>query len=166
MASARDGRQHAQVAGAASPAELRVARGERVVREAAAGDSDTVPAASAVSRGGFLAALGSSAVLAAAAALAAPKEASANGMLDFPPARLNNRYFLMRSGEGGADREGRVQSHPIDKLHMDNRLTEQGVEEVRLGVSVCVCVCVCLLPVLDVCMLWPLQALWCCALPQ
>lgn len=37
----------------------------------------------------------------------------------------------MRSGEGGADKEGRIQSHPIDKLHMDNRLTDQGVAEVR-----------------------------------
>ncbi len=35
----------------------------------------------------------------------------------------------------GADKEGLVQSHPIDKLHMDNRLTEQGVEEVSLFVS-------------------------------
>lgn len=40
------------------------------------------------------------------------------------------RYFLMRAGQGGSDKEGLIQSHPIDKLHMDNRLTEQGVGEV------------------------------------
>lgn len=104
-----------------------------------AGDRDAVPlpppSSAAVSRGGFLAALGSSAV-ATAAVLAAPKDASANGMLEFPPARLNNRYFLMRAGQGGSDKEGRVQSHPIDKLHMDNRLTEQGVEEVGMRMRV------------------------------
>lgn len=126
--AARDGRRHQAAETASSPAE----RAELTIA-AGAGDPDAVlptPTA-AVSRGGFFAALGSSAVL-AAAVVAAPKEASANGMLDFPPARLNNRYFLMRSGQGGADKEGRVQSHPIDKLHMDNRLTEQGVEEVRV----------------------------------
>ncbi|CAM9896935.1 unnamed protein product [Ascophyllum nodosum] len=57
-------------------------------------------------------------------------------MLDFPPARLNNRYFVMRSGQGGADREGLIQSHPIDKLHMDNRLTEQGVAEAQRAAGV------------------------------
>lgn len=36
----------------------------------------------------------------------------------------------MRAGQGGSDKEGRIQSHPVDKLHMDNRLTDQGVEEV------------------------------------
>lgn len=37
----------------------------------------------------------------------------------------------MRSGQGGSEKEGVIQSHPIDKLHMDNRLTDQGVAEVR-----------------------------------
>lgn len=36
----------------------------------------------------------------------------------------------MRSGEGGSDREGLIQSHPIDKLHIDNGLTDEGVLEV------------------------------------
>lgn len=123
MAAAKAGTQHEE-ARAASPAEPVAITGDRDV---------VVPptTTAAVSRGGFLAAFGGSAALAAAAVLGAPKEASANGMLDVPPARLNNRYFLMRAGQGGADKEGLVQSHPIDKLHMDNRLTEQGVEEVR-----------------------------------
>lgn len=43
----------------------------------------------------------------------------------------NDSYFLMRSGEGGSDKAGVIQSHPIDKLHADNGLTEQGVLEVR-----------------------------------
>lgn len=110
---------------------------------AAPGDVDNPPVpppTAAVSRGGFLTALGSSAVLAAAAVVAGPKEAGANGMLDFPPARINNRYFLMRSGQGSSDKEGRVQSHPIDKLHMDNRLTDQGVEEVRVVLLLPPCV--------------------------
>ena len=46
-------------------------------------------------------------------------------------------YFLMRSGQGGSEKEGLIQSHPIDKLHMDNRLTDQGVEEVRSKDAMC-----------------------------
>lgn len=46
-------------------------------------------------------------------------------------------YFLMRSGQGGSEKEGLIQSHPIDKLHMDNRLTDQGVEEVRSKEAMC-----------------------------
>ncbi|CAN0468092.1 unnamed protein product [Hapterophycus canaliculatus] len=53
-----------------------------------------------------------------------------------PCDRLNNRYFVMRSGQGGSDKEGLVQSHPVDKLHMTNRLTEQGIEETQRAASV------------------------------
>ncbi|CAB1103667.1 unnamed protein product [Ectocarpus sp. CCAP 1310/34] len=42
----------------------------------------------------------------------------------------------MRSGQGGSDKEGVVQSHPIDKLHVDNRLTDQGVEETQRAAGV------------------------------
>lgn len=123
-----------------TPARENRAAGRVTGTTAAGGREASLLPNAAVSRGGFFAslataALGSSAVL-TATVLTGPDEASANGMLDVPPARLNNRYFLMRAGQGGADKEGRVQSHPIDKLHMDNRLTEQGVEEVCVCVSV------------------------------
>ncbi|CAN0125763.1 unnamed protein product [Ectocarpus sp. 8 AP-2014] len=42
----------------------------------------------------------------------------------------------MRSGQGASDKEGVVQSHPIDKLHVDNRLTDQGVEETQRAAGV------------------------------
>lgn len=162
----------AGTAGAARVTAAAVAAGEAAPVGGRRGGAGPDP----VSRGGFFASvatvvLGGSALL-TGATLGAPEAASANGMLDFPPARLNNRYFLMRAGQGGkssthhclfdssyearrsspvyffvifslrprlgslvapgADKEGLVQSHPIDKLHMDNRLTEQGVEEVSL----------------------------------
>eukprot|EP00752_Nemacystus_decipiens_P008815 g7867.t1 len=128
MAARGRGQQHQHLA-TESPPPKPAARG-------AAGDLDATPPSATMSRGGFLAAVGSSAALAAVAVATSPQEASANGMLDFPPARLNNRYFLMRAAQGGADKEGRVQSHPIDKLHMDNRLTEQGVEEAQRAAGV------------------------------
>ncbi|CAN0375366.1 unnamed protein product, partial [Ectocarpus sp. 12 AP-2014] len=103
-------------------------------------DADSWHTAVAVSRGGFFASIATAALGTSAAALglvlSSPESASANGMLDFPPARLNNRYFLMRSGQGGSDKEGVVQSHPIDKLHVDNRLTDQGVEETQRAAGV------------------------------
>ncbi|CBJ29948.1 conserved unknown protein [Ectocarpus siliculosus] len=103
-------------------------------------DADSRHTAVAVSRGGFFASIATAALGTSAAALglvlASPESASANGMLDFPPARLNNRYFLMRSGQGASDKEGVVQSHPIDKLHVDNRLTDQGVEETQRAAGV------------------------------
>ncbi|CAN0467372.1 unnamed protein product, partial [Ectocarpus sp. 12 AP-2014] len=103
-------------------------------------DADSWHTAVAVSRGGFFASIAKAALGTSAAALglvlASPESASANGMLDFPPERLNNRYFLMRSGQGGSDKEGVVQSHPIDKLHVDNRLTDQGVEETQRAAGV------------------------------
>lgn len=116
------GRQHNEASAPAATAGGETAAGSGDVFSRAGG--------AAVSRSGFLAAaaLGSSAAV--LAMFTAPEGASANGMLEVPPARLNNRYFLMRSGQGGADKEGLVQSHPIDKLHMDNRLTDQGVAEV------------------------------------
>lgn len=118
------GRQQHEASACTTPA----AAGEEIA--AGSGDASSSAGGAAVSRGEFLAAaaLGSSAAV--LAMFAAPQGAGANGMLDVPPARLNNRYFLMRSGQGAADREGLVQSHPIDKLHMDNRLTDQGVAEV------------------------------------
>eukprot|EP00904_Undaria_pinnatifida_P006866 jgi/Undpi1/3309/HiC_scaffold_15.g06683.m1 len=42
----------------------------------------------------------------------------------------------MRSGQGGSEKEGVIQSHPIDKLHMDNRLTDQGVAEAQRAAGV------------------------------
>eukprot|EP00903_Cladosiphon_okamuranus_P019237 g17690.t1 len=138
--AAGDGRRRWQQHSASAGPTMTSSPAEQGATEAAAGGIDAAlhpsPSAAAVSRGGFLTALGSSAALAAAVVASAPEEAGANGMLDFPPARLNNRYFLMRSGQGGADKEGRVQSHPIDKLHMDNSLTEQGVEEAQRAAGV------------------------------
>ncbi|CAM9294402.1 unnamed protein product [Choristocarpus tenellus] len=81
-----------------------------------------------ISRGDFLA---SSALLVSGlSGFLFPELAGATGLLDYPPRRLNNRYFLVRAGESGSDQRGIIQSHPIDKLNEeDNGLTEAGVKE-------------------------------------
>lgn len=43
---------------------------------------------------------------------------------------LASRYFLMRSGQGGSDERGIIQSHPIDKLNVENGLTPRGIQQV------------------------------------
>ncbi|CAM9349029.1 unnamed protein product, partial [Phaeothamnion confervicola] len=82
-----------------------------------------------------------SALLHSAAAVAVstlscwPGAAQATGLLDFPPKKLNNRYFLVRSAESVADANDLVQSHPIDKLAAANGLTDKGVRQVETAAA-------------------------------
>lgn len=43
-----------------------------------------------------------------------------------PPARLTNRYFLVRSGESEFESLGIINTNPVEKTSMDNGLSEKG----------------------------------------
>ncbi|KAG5179958.1 hypothetical protein JKP88DRAFT_71705 [Tribonema minus] len=66
------------------------------------------------------------AAVAVGVSLASYPEPAEASLVMSPPLRLNNRYFLMRSGQSFADAAGQIQTHPIYKLHMSNGLTELG----------------------------------------
>ncbi len=121
MAAARRGEEDgASVGPAADPAAAAAAARVAAAAAAAAEAGEAAPVGgrsggagpdfsllpAPISRRGFFAsvataAVGGSAVL-TGATLGAPEAARANGMLDFPPAKLNNRYFLMRAAHSGA----------------------------------------------------------------
>ncbi|XP_020098770.1 uncharacterized protein LOC109717404 isoform X2 [Ananas comosus] len=51
-----------------------------------------------------------------------PPHSSARGLLRMPPARLANRYFLVRAGESAYERAGVVRTNPVAKTSVDSGL--------------------------------------------
>ncbi|GMH43685.1 hypothetical protein BSKO_11607 [Bryopsis sp. KO-2023] len=58
---------------------------------------------------------------------AQPAEAS---LVLLPTNELNNTYFLVRAGETEAERDGYVDSNPVNKTSMSNGLSEEGKRQV------------------------------------
>eukprot|EP00884_Botryococcus_braunii_P018324 jgi/Botrbrau1/5175/Bobra.0172s0046.1 len=58
-----------------------------------------------------------------------PSSASA-GLLQFPTARLNNSYFLVRAGEGQSEADKYVLTNPVAKTSMDSGLSSRGKQQV------------------------------------
>lgn len=57
--------------------------------------------------------------------LISPEKAQSSLVL-LPTNKLNNNYFLVRAGESEAERDGYVDTNPVNKTSMSNGLSEQG----------------------------------------
>ncbi|KAK1280180.1 hypothetical protein QJS04_geneDACA002854 [Acorus gramineus] len=55
--------------------------------------------------------------------------ASAGGLFQMPPARLTNRYYLVRAGESEFERLGMINTNPVAKTSVDSGLSEEGKEQ-------------------------------------
>ncbi|XP_008801080.2 uncharacterized protein LOC103715279 isoform X1 [Phoenix dactylifera] len=58
-----------------------------------------------------------------------PLAAGARGLFRMPPARLANRYFLVRAGESEYERAGVVRTNPVAKTAMDSGLSPEGARQ-------------------------------------
>ncbi|XP_068643797.1 uncharacterized protein [Aristolochia californica] len=52
--------------------------------------------------------------------------AHGRGLLQMPPVRLNNRYFLVRAGESEFEKLGIINTNPVAKTSVDSGLSEEG----------------------------------------
>ncbi|XP_057519484.1 uncharacterized protein LOC130800137 isoform X3 [Amaranthus tricolor] len=52
--------------------------------------------------------------------------ADARGLFQMPPFRLNNRYYLVRSGESEYESLGIINTNPVAKTSVDSGLSEKG----------------------------------------
>jgi broad specificity phosphatase PhoE len=55
--------------------------------------------------------------------------AEASGLFQMPPAKLSNRYYLVRSGESELEKKGIINTNPVAKTSMDSGLSEEGKEQ-------------------------------------
>ncbi|XP_024398660.1 uncharacterized protein [Physcomitrium patens] len=55
--------------------------------------------------------------------------AHASGLLQMPPVRLVNRYYLVRSGESEFETKGVINTNPVTKTSMDSGLSEEGKKQ-------------------------------------
>lgn len=58
-----------------------------------------------------------------------PLSAGARGLFRMPPARLANRYFLVRAGESEYERAGVVRTNPVAKTAVDSGLSPEGAKQ-------------------------------------
>nr|DAD30951.1 TPA_asm: hypothetical protein HUJ06_009802 [Nelumbo nucifera] len=61
--------------------------------------------------------------------LLSARTAAARGLFQMPPVRLNNRYFLVRSGESEFERLGIINTNPVAKTSVDSGLSELGKKQ-------------------------------------
>ncbi|XVE57127.1 hypothetical protein DITRI_Ditri04bG0066600 [Diplodiscus trichospermus] len=54
---------------------------------------------------------------------------NARGLLQMPPPRLSNRYFLVRAGESEYESYGIINTNPVAKTSMDSGLSEKGKKQ-------------------------------------
>ncbi|CAO2826377.1 unnamed protein product [Amaranthus hypochondriacus] len=52
--------------------------------------------------------------------------ADARGLFQMPPFQLNNRYYLVRSGESEYESYGIINTNPVAKTSVDSGLSENG----------------------------------------
>jgi broad specificity phosphatase PhoE len=70
------------------------------------------------------------------AAALADSPASANGLVVFPPEKLNNIYILMRAGEGQIESTGIIRTNPVLATNINaNGLTFKGRQQVIQGLE-------------------------------
>ncbi|XP_057809190.1 uncharacterized protein LOC131023663 [Salvia miltiorrhiza] len=55
--------------------------------------------------------------------------AEARGLFQMPPARLINRYYLVRAGESQYEGLGIINTNPVAKTSVDNGLSEKGIKQ-------------------------------------
>ncbi|OMP10329.1 Histidine phosphatase superfamily, clade-1 [Corchorus olitorius] len=55
--------------------------------------------------------------------------ASGRGLLQMPPPRLTNRYFLVRAGESEFESFGIINTNPVAKTSVDSGLSERGKKQ-------------------------------------
>ncbi|GFP95440.1 hypothetical protein PHJA_001688300 [Phtheirospermum japonicum] len=53
----------------------------------------------------------------------------ARGLFQMPPARLTNRYYLVRAGESEYESLGIINTNPVAKTSVDNGLSEKGKKQ-------------------------------------
>ncbi|KAJ4972840.1 hypothetical protein NE237_006014 [Protea cynaroides] len=61
--------------------------------------------------------------------LESPPVADARGLLQMPPFRLSNRYYLVRAGESEFETMGIINTNPVSKTSVDNGLSEVGKKQ-------------------------------------
>ncbi|KAG0575572.1 hypothetical protein KC19_5G013500 [Ceratodon purpureus] len=57
------------------------------------------------------------------------RPAHASGLLQMPPVRLVNRYYLVRSGESTFETRGLINTNPVAKTSVDSGLSEEGKKQ-------------------------------------
>ncbi|GAV87206.1 His_Phos_1 domain-containing protein [Cephalotus follicularis] len=55
--------------------------------------------------------------------------ANARGLLQMPPLRLSNRYFLVRAGESEYESLGIINTNPVTKTSVDSGLSDRGKKQ-------------------------------------
>ncbi|KAH9315265.1 hypothetical protein KI387_023892, partial [Taxus chinensis] len=55
--------------------------------------------------------------------------AQAAGLFQMPPAKLTNRYYLVRSGESVYEKKGVINTNPVSKTSVDSGLSEEGEKQ-------------------------------------
>ncbi|MBA0616627.1 hypothetical protein Godav_026130, partial [Gossypium davidsonii] len=55
--------------------------------------------------------------------------ATARGLLQMPPPRLTNRYFLVRAGESQYESLGIINTNPVAKTSVDSGLSDKGKKQ-------------------------------------
>ncbi|KAL6318652.1 hypothetical protein AAG906_000730 [Vitis piasezkii] len=58
-----------------------------------------------------------------------PPDAGARGLFQMPPARLTNRYYLVRAGESEFESMGIINTNPVAKTSVDSGLSERGKKQ-------------------------------------
>ncbi|CAD5173350.1 unnamed protein product [Musa acuminata subsp. malaccensis] len=61
--------------------------------------------------------------------LVSPSPARARGLFRMPPARLANRYFLVRAGESVYETAGVLRTNPVAKTSVDSGLSPEGARQ-------------------------------------
>ncbi|THU71997.1 hypothetical protein C4D60_Mb04t07450 [Musa balbisiana] len=61
--------------------------------------------------------------------LVSPSPARARGLFRMPPARLANRYFLVRAGESVYESAGVLRTNPVAKTSVDSGLSPEGARQ-------------------------------------
>lgn len=51
------------------------------------------------------------------------------GLVQMPPANLNNRYYLVRSGESEFEKMGIINTNPVTKTNIDSGLSDSGKKQ-------------------------------------
>lgn len=57
------------------------------------------------------------------------RPAHASGLLQMPPIRLVNRYYLVRAGESTFETRGLINTNPVAKTSVDSGLSEEGKKQ-------------------------------------
>ncbi|PKA61714.1 hypothetical protein AXF42_Ash008544 [Apostasia shenzhenica] len=61
--------------------------------------------------------------------LGSPSASAARGLFQMPPARLSNRYFLVRAGESVYEGQGVINTNPVAKTSVDSGLSSKGARQ-------------------------------------